>query len=75
MIYERIVKEIERQGLRIASVEKAAGLGNTTIRNWVTASPRVNNLQAVCDVLGIDICDVLKKDEPKIPEAEDHDLD
>ena len=61
MIYERIKALADKKGMSISALEKASGLGNATIRMWKTSAPRVDNLQAVANVLGVSVDSILKK--------------
>ena len=60
MIFENVSKLCKEKGISIAKLEKESGLGNATIRGWVSSSPRVENLQAVAKTLGCTVDDLLK---------------
>lgn len=62
MLYENIKRLCEREGISIAALEKACGLGNATIRGWDEGSPRVDRLKPVADHFGVTI-DELIRDE------------
>lgn len=56
------LKEIANEkGFSIASLEKAAGLGNGTIRRWDNSSPTIDNLNKVADVLGIKVTTLINR--------------
>lgn len=59
MIYDNIKKICEAKGLTIREVEKRAGLGNAVIRAWNECSPSIRNLQAVSNVLEVEIKDLI----------------
>lgn len=50
-----------KRGMKIAEIERAAGLSKGSISKWKTVSPTVGNLQAVANVLKVKV-DVLLKD-------------
>lgn len=55
LIYDRVKEICDRLGLSILQVEKAAGLGNGTIRGWRYSMPRIDTVQAVARVLGVSL--------------------
>ena len=61
LIYERIIKLIEEQRLTKAKVETGAGLGNGTIESWKDGNPTISKLEAVANVLGCTVEDLVKK--------------
>ena len=61
MLYEKIKEICDVQGISIMECEKRAGLGNGVIGAWRTASPRINNVQAVAKALGVNISDLLEE--------------
>jgi transcriptional regulator with XRE-family HTH domain len=60
VLFENVSRLCEEQNLSISALEKAAGLGNGTIRLWKVSYPKVNNLAAVASVLGTTIDELLK---------------
>jgi transcriptional regulator with XRE-family HTH domain len=61
MLYERIKKLCDEQGISIMECEKRAGLGNGVIGAWRMASPRINSVQAVAKALGVSVSDLLEE--------------
>ena len=61
MIYENVKAICEKKKMSLASVEKAAGLGNGTISGWRNSSPTVNKLQAVAKILGVKVTKLLEE--------------
>lgn len=61
LIYERIIKLIEEQRLTKSKVEKAANLGNGTIESWRDGNPSILKLEAVANVLGCTVEDLIRK--------------
>ncbi len=55
MIYDKIKKICEEKGISVGSVEKQAGLGNGTISKWNKSNPTIDNLQAVANVLKVNV--------------------
>lgn len=53
MLYDRIKDVCKEKGLSVAYVEREAGLSNGAISKWNKASPTVENLQAVANVLKV----------------------
>lgn len=60
MLFENVSRLCAEKRMTISALEKAAGLGNGTIRLWRDSSPKVNNLAAVAAVLGTTIDELLK---------------
>ena len=63
MIYDKVKKLADERKISIYALEKEAGLKNGAIGKWRISSPTLNSLQAVANVLGITIDDLLKEDE------------
>lgn len=59
MIFENVRALANKQGLSLTEVEKQAGLSRGIICKWKTASPTVDNLQAVAKTLGCTVDDLL----------------
>ena len=67
MIYENIKTLCENKKISVYALEKSAGLGNGTVGGWRTSSPTLDKLQAVANVLGVEISVLLMNiDEEKI---------
>lgn len=62
-IYERVIKLIEEQRLTKAKVESAAQLGNGTIESWKNGNPTISKLEAVSNVLGCTVEDLIKEND------------
>ena len=60
MLFENVSRLCDEKNLTIAALEKAAGLGNGTIRLWKDSYPKVNNLAAVAAVLDVTIDELMK---------------
>lgn len=63
IIYERIIELIKEQRLTKAKVESACGLGNGTIESWKDGNPTISKIEAVANVLGVSLEDLVKKGE------------
>lgn len=61
MLFDNISRLCEEKGISIFALEKAAGLGNGTIRLWKESSPKVNNLKSVAAVLDTTIDELMKE--------------
>lgn len=59
MILEKIEALCKEQEKTIARLEKEAGLGNGTVRNWDKTKPNLANLEAVAKVLGVRTVDLM----------------
>lgn len=59
-LYQRVLAICNKQGKSIRSIERNANLATGTISKWKTASPTINNLQAVAKVLDVDINELIK---------------
>lgn len=63
MIFTNISRLCKERGISIAKLEREAGLGNATIRNWNISTPTVNKLKLVADYFGTTV-DELLADNP-----------
>lgn len=61
MIYDNVQELANKKGLSIAEIEKKAQMGNGTIGKWKNASPNLESLYKVAEVLGVSINTLLKK--------------
>lgn len=55
MIFERILKLATEKGMSISELERMSGLSKGAISKWKTASPTIDNLQAVAKVLKVKV--------------------
>ncbi len=62
-IYENVERAARASGWTIYSLEKAAGFSHGAISKWRDAMPRVDSLQRVAKLLGVDINDLMKPKE------------
>lgn len=62
MIYDKVKKLADERKISIYALEKEAGLQNGAIGKWRISSPTLKSLQAVANVLGITIDDLLRED-------------
>ncbi len=62
LIYEKIMNLIGEQRLTKSKVENAAGLGNGTIEGWKDGNPTIAKLEAVANVLGTTVEELVKKE-------------
>lgn len=53
MIYENIIALCKKKGVSVARLEREAGLGNATVRNWENGTPKVDSLKKVADYFGV----------------------
>ena len=58
-IYENIAKLLKERDRPVTWLEKEAGLGNGVVASWKQSFPRVNNLQKVANVLGVELEDLI----------------
>lgn len=59
LIYDKIKEVCKEKWVSITSVEKKAGLGNGAVTKWNKSSPTLNNIQAVADVLHVEVSELL----------------
>ena len=59
-VFDRIRAITKMRGMTIKEVERRAGLHNGTIGKWRKSSPRLKNLLAVANVLGVKIETLLR---------------
>lgn len=55
MIYENVMELCRERNIRVARLEKEAGLGNGTVRGWENSAPSITTLQKVADYFGVTI--------------------
>lgn len=63
MVYDNVKRRADEKDMSISALEKEAGLQNGTIGKWRVSSPTVKSLQAVAQVLGVTIDELLESDE------------
>lgn len=61
MIFDRIKAICKEKGITISGLEKQAGLSHGAISKWNKASPTIENLQAVANVLKVKIDELVVK--------------
>ena len=59
MIYTNISKLCKIRGISIARLERDVGLGNATIRGWLSSSPTVEKLKMVADYFNVTVDELL----------------
>ena len=67
-VYENVMALCRERNIRVARLEKEAGIGNGTVRGWETSSPSIITLQKVADYFGVTLNDLTQSREG---EAED----
>lgn len=65
LIFKNVLSLCKSRGISIARLERETGLGNATIRGWVTSSPTVEKLKAVADYFGVTVDELLSDDGNK----------
>lgn len=55
MIFEKVKKLAENEGISISKLESNCNIGNGTISKWNNSSPTVTNLKKVADYFGVSI--------------------
>ena len=55
VIYNKIKSICKEKGVSVSSVEKRAGLSSGAISKWNESSPTIENLQAVANVLKVNV--------------------
>ena len=60
LIFNNILEIAQSKGMSISQLERLAGLSKGSISKWKTASPTVENLQAVAKVLKVKVEKLLK---------------
>ncbi|WP_338214918.1 helix-turn-helix domain-containing protein [Lacticaseibacillus salsurivasis] len=53
--FERIKKLARKQGMTLAQLNEAAGLGKNSIYHWSTKTPSTDNLKKVADQLHVSV--------------------
>ncbi|MBR4856546.1 MAG: helix-turn-helix transcriptional regulator [Bacteroidaceae bacterium] len=59
MIYENVMALCRERNIRVARLEREAGLGNGTVRGWENSAPSITTLQKVADYFGVTIDSLL----------------
>lgn len=67
MIYDNVKALAEKRGFSIASLEKEAKLSNGTIGKWQNATPNVDSLLKVANVLRVNVNTLLKPVQEEQP--------
>lgn len=55
MIFDNIQTICKEKGMKIAELEREAGLANGAISKWRTSSPTVDSLKSVAKVLKVSV--------------------
>lgn len=61
LIYENIIALCKEKGISVARLEREAGLGNATVRNWEKGGPKVESLKKVADYFGVSLDELAKE--------------
>ncbi len=66
-VYKNVMALCRERNIRVARLEKEAGLGNGTVRGWENSTPSVATLQKVADYFGVTLIDLTESrtEEPK----------
>lgn len=59
-VYDNVKLICEDRQLSIRKLEREVGFGNGTIHSWRKVNPRINNVKAVADALGVPMEKLLK---------------
>lgn len=59
---KEIRKRAEEKGITIAELERAAGLGRSTVLRWDRATPSVDKVKSAADVLGCTVDDLIREE-------------
>ena len=65
MVYENVKQLADERGVSIAAIERECGLGNATIKGWLSSSPSATNLKKVADYFGVPMEYFLTDPEPE----------
>ena len=65
MIYQKVVDFCKEKNIPVYIFEKECGLGNGTIKNWKSASPRIDSVQKVAKRMGVAIETLLSEETPQ----------
>lgn len=69
-VLERTRDTAKKRGLNLSNLAEKAGLSTNSIYKWKTSNPKVENLKAVADVLGVSVDYLLgNTDEPTTKDA------
>lgn len=65
VFHEFLLKELKQRKGQVPSVGKKAGVGNTTIQNWITGGhmPPIDKAEKVLNALGYEIKIIKKEDK------------
>ena len=61
MLYKKIKSYCKENHISLAAFEKRCGLGNGTIKGWISSSPRLDSLDKVSKETGMTIAELLDK--------------
>ena len=62
MLFDKVVHFCKSKVIPLYVFEKQCGLGNGTIKGWISANPRIDNLQKVAKQMGITVEELLRED-------------
>lgn len=62
MLYKRIQKICEANGITVGKLEKDLSFSNSTIRKWKNSSPSIENLKKVADYFGITVDELISEE-------------
>lgn len=65
LLYEKIMKYCRKNKISLSAFEKKCGLGNGTIKGWMTSSPRVDSLIKVAKEMGVSVGKLLDSELEK----------
>lgn len=63
MLYERIQKICDSNGITVSKLEKDLSFSNSTIRKWKNSSPSVENLKKVADYFGVTVDELITENQ------------
>lgn len=61
VLYQNVLALCLKKGINIYKLEQETGLGNATVRGWVSSSPRIETLKKVADYFGVTIDELLSE--------------
>jgi len=67
MIYNKVQELAIKKGLSFAEIERKAHLGNGTIGKWKNASPNIDSLYKVAEVLNVSVKTLLSEKNNEDP--------
>lgn len=59
MLYSKVMEYCQKNSISLSAFERKCGLGNGTIKGWISSSPRVDTIKKVATEMGVTVDELL----------------